>query len=505
MKATIAFERASHVNSGTSVDPVELPWPEIEGRVMRHPLLHLESDPRGEMTHYGGLVLAQQFVRRFGVAKRIDESLELFKRHAPYHESDHVLALAYTLYTDGTCLEDQAGLQGSEAVRRLVGACRIPDPTTAGDFLRRFRVTQNIEQLSGVTDEVEEAVWSELSRKVRRQRKKHEYALVDLDGHIKPLYGVQKEGAAFSYDKRWSYQPLVVSLGGSGECLKVVNQPGSARSSDAAAEALKEVLPMVRRHFKNAIVRGDTDFDRSDVLNAAIDVGAYFAIGGRRHPNRAALAEAIGEESWKPFVPRAEPQQPSGPTRHGRTVNWRQKKAAARGYRTLRTVKQWVSEIAYQPAGLERACRMIVRRVLIEETDGQGVLLEHYRYRLVLTNLPRSYTAGQIVDISYQRCDQENVIEQFGHGIAGWRMPVAEFLGNSAWLQIARLAWNLGKWIAQLALPSEVVRWEWKRFRRHFVYIAAKVLKMGRSTVVRLAGSHRYLPDILTAHARLQT
>ena len=134
MKVSIAFERASHVNSGTSVDPAELPWPETSGRVMRHPLLHLESDPRGEITHYGGLVLAQQFVRRFGVAKRIDESLELFKRHAPYHESDHVLALAYTLYTDGTCLEDQAGLQGSEAVRRLVGACRIPDRPRPGIF-----------------------------------------------------------------------------------------------------------------------------------------------------------------------------------------------------------------------------------------------------------------------------------------------------------------------------------------------------------------------------------
>ena len=505
MKVDIAFERASHVNSGTSVDPKELPWPETEGRVMRHPLLHLESDPRGEMTHYGGLVLAQQFVRRFGLAKRLDNALGLFKRHAPYHESDHVLALAYTLYADGTCLEDQAALQGSEAVRRLVGACRIPDPTTAGDFLRRFTTAQDVEHLSGVTDEVQEAVWSKLARNVRRRRKKHELALVDLDGHIKPLYGVQKEGADFSYDGRWSYQPLVVSLGGSGECLKVVNQPGSARSSDAAAKAVKEVLPLVKRHFLNAIVRGDTDFDRSDVFNAAIDEGAYFAIGGRLHQNRAALVQAIAEERWEPFVPRAEREQPSEPSRHGRTANYRQKKAEERKFRTLRTVKQWVSEIAYQPAGLDSPCRLIVRRILIEEKDRQGALFEHYRYRLVLTNLPRTYTPRQVIDISYQRCDQENVIEQFGQGIAGWRMPVAEFLGNSSWLQIARLAWNLGKWIAQIALPSEVVRWEWKRFRRHFVYIAAKVLKTGRHLVVRLAGSHRFLPDILTAHARLQT
>ena len=336
MKVSIAFERASHVNSGTSVDAAELPWPETKGRVMRHPLLHLESDPRGEMTHYGGLILAQQFVRRFGVAKGLDDGLMLFKRHAPYHESDHVLALAYTLYADGTCLEDQGALQGSEAVRRLVGACRIPDPTTAGDFLRRFRTAQDVEQLSGVIDRVQEAVWSKLAGKMRRCRKKHEYALVDLDGHIKPLYGVQKEGADFSYNGRWSYQPLVVSLGGSGECLKVVNQPGSARSSDAAAKALKEVLAWVRRNFLNAIVRGDSDFDRSDVYNETIDAGAYFAIGGRLYQNRAALVEAIAEERWKAFVPRADREERSGASRHGRTANYRQKKDEERKFRTLR-------------------------------------------------------------------------------------------------------------------------------------------------------------------------
>jgi hypothetical protein len=381
----------------------------------------------------------------------------------------------------------------------MIGACRIPDPTTAGDFLRRFRTGRDVAQLSGVIDDIEEAVWSKLPARVRRRRKKHEFALVDLDGHIKPLYGVQKEGADFSYDGRWSYQPLVVSLAGSAECLKVVNQPGSARPSDAAAQALKEVLPRVLRHFRGAVVRGDTDFDRADVFNAAIESGAYFAIGGRLHANRAALVERIAEEDWKPFLPRAEREVRRGASGHGHTPNYRRQKAAERGFRTLSTITQWLSEIEYHPQGLTSPCRMIVRRVLVEQRDGQGELFYHFRYRLVLTNLPRSYTARQVVDLTYQRCDQENVIEQFGQGIAGWRMPVAE------WLQIARLAWNLGKWIAQIGLPSEVVRWEWKRFRRQFVYIAAKVLKLGRSWVVRLAGSHRFLPDIVTAHARLQT
>jgi hypothetical protein len=49
-------------------------------------------------------------------------------------------------------------LQGSEAVRRLVGACRISDPTTAGDFLRRFKTAPQVAQLSVVIDDIEEAV-----------------------------------------------------------------------------------------------------------------------------------------------------------------------------------------------------------------------------------------------------------------------------------------------------------------------------------------------------------
>ncbi len=496
--------RASHVNAGTSVDPAELPWPETAGRVLRHPKLHLEADPRGEMTHYGGLVLAQQFVRRFGVAQRVDDALQLFRRHVPYHESDHVLALAYTLYADGTCLEDQAALQGSEAVRRLVGACRIPDPTTAGDFLRRFRDAADVDALGAVIDAVEEEVWRRLPRRTRRRRRKRELALIDLDGHVKPLYGVQKEGADFTHDGRWAYQPLVVSLAGTGECLRVVNRPGNVRSSEGAAEAVRAVVPRVQRHFENAIVRADSDFDRADVYQAVIGAGAYFAVVAKVHANRAALAHAVPEAAWQPYVAPEQRAAPAQPVRQGRTPNWRRAKVEERGWRSLCTRGQWITEIPYQPTGLDAPCRLVIRRVLIEEREGQKPLFEHFRYRLVLTNLPATHRARQIVDLTYQRCDQENVIEQLGTGIAGWRMPVAEFLGNAAWLQIARLAWNLGKWIAQLALPAEVVRWEWKRFRRHFVYLAAKVVRLGRRLVVRLDGSHRMLPELLAAHARLQ-
>ena len=106
--------RSSHVNSGTSVPHQELAWPSGHGRVLRHPKLHLVED-RSEVSPYGGLTLAAGLARQLGLPRLLDDRLSLLKRHLPYTEADHVLAQTYNLYIGGTCLEDLANLQGSEA------------------------------------------------------------------------------------------------------------------------------------------------------------------------------------------------------------------------------------------------------------------------------------------------------------------------------------------------------------------------------------------------------
>jgi hypothetical protein len=494
------------VNTGTAVPRDELAWPEIGGRVTRLPRTHVEVDERSEVTPYGGLAVATAFLRRFKVAECIDRNVKVFLVHLPYHESDHVLAQTLNLYVGGTCIEDVANLQHNEAVRRILGAPRIPDPTTAGDFLRRLHEKEH--QLPGLrraVDEVQVAVW----RRSRRGRGKREdpWSIVDVDGHVKPLYGVQKEGADF-YKSTWCYQPLIVSLAGTGECLAIRNRPGNVRSSDGTAAVLDEVLPVVRERGGKMLVRGDSDFDRSDVRAACDRAGAYFAFVGREFPDRPKLVEAIAESAWKPFRTRAHRERverrkhPSYASRR-KKPNRRRRRARARGFTEKQLVKQWVTEVALtDPDG--KPYRLVIRRQLIEHREGQRMLFDEYRYRYIVTSLPASVSTQDAVDLTYERCDQENVIEQLGSGLAAWRMPVAEFDGNSAWLEIARLAWNLGKWIALLALPTEVVRWEWKRFRQAFVHVAAQVIRRSRQIVLRFSAAHRWYQLLVAAHQRLQ-
>jgi hypothetical protein len=93
----------------------------------------------------------------------IDQNLELLKVHLPYHESDHVLNMAYNVLVGGERLEDIELRRQDESFLNGLGAQRIPDPTTAGDFTRRFDV-QAITQLQECINRTRQRVWQQQRR-----------------------------------------------------------------------------------------------------------------------------------------------------------------------------------------------------------------------------------------------------------------------------------------------------------------------------------------------------
>ena len=91
--------------------------------------------------------------QRTGLTAAIDESLELLQVHQPYHESDHVLNIAYNILCGGKTLEDLEQRRQDEVYLDALGAKVIPDPTTAGDFCRRFSAG-DVETLLAAIDQV---------------------------------------------------------------------------------------------------------------------------------------------------------------------------------------------------------------------------------------------------------------------------------------------------------------------------------------------------------------
>lgn len=356
-------------------------WPGDERPVIRNRQVRVQIQERGEITPYGGLALAHDLAMRLGIDRDINASMQLLRLHLPYFDSDHLLTHVYNQYVGGTCIEDIAHLQHSDAVKHLTGACRIPDPSTAGDFLRRFN-RSNLRAFQQVIDRAREKVWRQMPNSRKR------VATVDMDSTIKAVYGECKQGADFSYTGKWSYHPLLLTLAETRELLRTLNRSGNAASADGAADALKEVLPMVQRHFGKVYVRGDSAFYQKAIIAECVRRHVGFALVMDSYANLKEMAENLPESAWIPFsahtarkVARTDPRRKARRKRE----RVRARKACERGYKTLGTIEQWAAQFNYTiRPGLEEfgvvgsTFRVVVKRQLIETRQGEQLLYADY-------------------------------------------------------------------------------------------------------------------------------
>ena len=114
------------------------PGPERDQPMMTASNIHYELADRVRGLAPGGIGAMLLLARRTGLINDIDHNLQLLKRHLPYHESDHVLNIAFNILAGGKRIEHLELRRNDEVYLDALGADRIPDPTTAGDFCRRF-------------------------------------------------------------------------------------------------------------------------------------------------------------------------------------------------------------------------------------------------------------------------------------------------------------------------------------------------------------------------------
>ena len=131
--------------------------------------------------------------RKVGLIHDLDGGHRLLKRHLPYHESDHVLNIAYNLLAGGSRLEHLEVRRNDEVYLDALGARRIPDPTTAGDFCRRF-TEGDVERLMAIFNEARLRAWGEQPDAF------FDEALLDADGALAPSEAWCKEGVDIAYD-----------------------------------------------------------------------------------------------------------------------------------------------------------------------------------------------------------------------------------------------------------------------------------------------------------------
>lgn len=437
----------------------------------------------------GGIGAMHRLAQHVGLVEAIDRGVEVLKVHLPYHESDHVLGIAYNVLCGGTCLQDIEQRRQDEVYLDALGAQRIPDPTTAGDFCRRFDETA-IEALQTAINETRVRVWR------AQPAAFFEEAIIDADGTLAETTGQCKEGMDIAYTGVWGYHPLVVSLANTQEPLFLVNRSGNRPSAEGAAARFDQAHTLCRdAGFQRITFRGDTDFSQTAHLDRWHRDGVRFVFGYDARAHVIREADALPVRAWAPLVRRppyavqTEPRQRPAKVKEGLIVE--------RAFKNLRLEAEAVAEFPYQPVACAKPYRMVVVRKNISVEQGDQRLFDEIRYFFYLTN-DQETAPADVVFLANDRCNQENLIDQLKHGVGAMRMPVDTLLSNWAYLVMAALAWTLKAWFA-LRLPetgrwttryaaekTAVLRMEFKAFLHAFVLIPVQVVRTSRRLVFRL-------------------
>jgi len=448
---------------------------------------------RARATGVGGIGAVHLLARKVGLIGAIDNELRLLKVHLPYHESDHVLNIAYNILCGGDCLQNLETLRNDEVYLDALGATRVPDPTTAGDFCRRFDSVTKVLALMEAVNGVRLSVWKQQPRAFFAR------AVIDADGSIAPTFGACKQGMNISYDGQWGYHPLVVSLANTKEPLYLVNRSGNRPSHEQADEYLDKAVALCREAgFESILLRGDTDFMQTWKLDGWDTAGdVTFVFGADARKPMIARAEALAESAWARLERPARYQVKTDP--RARPDNVKEQVVRDKGFKNF--VLQWedVAEFEHRPDLCDRRYRVVVLRKRISVEKGQEKLFEEYRYFFYITN-DRKSTPRQIVFTANDRCDQENLIEQLKNGVRSMSNPLDSLLSNWAYMVMASLAWSLKAWAALLVpeSPRHAVKHRAEKrtlLRMEFRTFCAALIEMP-CQVVR--GSHRLVYRLLS-------
>jgi hypothetical protein len=471
--------------------------PNSSGPVLGRSNIVYELAERTRAVAHGGMGMVAKLVKALGLAGEIDASLDLLALHKPYYESDHVLNIAYNALCGGKTLDDIELRRRDQVFLNGIGAAALPDPTTAGDFCRRFDEA-SVMALQEAANRARLRAWAAQPAIFCSQT-----AVIDADATIVPTGAEAKEGIDIAYNGAWGYSALMVSLANTKEPLYFKLSGANRPSHEGVVPLYDRAISLCRQAgFTDILLRGDTDFSLTAEFDRWDDDGVRFVFGYNAWASMVERAGAVPDEVYHELVARAERAIKTAP--RTRPANVKDAIVRSRRYKVLRQKAADVVGFSYRPAKCKREYRVVALRKDLSVERGEEVLFSEYRYFFYITN-DWAMAEDQVVGQARQRCDQENLIAQLKGQVRALHAPVNTLVANWAYMAMAALAWSLKAWCA-LLLPISS-RWaaqhadqrrrllgmDFRTFLAAFIEIPCQVVKGARQVRWRVLAWRQWL------------
>lgn len=402
------------------------------------------------LTHFGGVVLLQKFIRRIGLRRLMAECLRFDWRNTRYAVGDMVLALVYPVTLGLGRIETSAYLSHNGVFQYLTGLERYPDPTTLRRFLHRLGRPRSLRLFEAMHDRMRRAFFD---RPVCRTS-----AVFDVDGTIFSVYGRQ-EGAVVGYNPRrvgrLSYQPLMCVEYGGGDAWAGSLRPGDRHVLADAQSLVAHAIAKLPSGVASVRVRADAAFYSGDFLLYLEGESIGYAVPARiTRP----LANRFGGLLWRAFSGDVE-----------------------------------IAETAYEAMGWRCERRMIVvRRPIPEPPSWQLTLFKRgrYVYQVIVTNL--NLQPLNLWRFYNKRATMELAIRQWKHGWPLSKSPGREWELNAAWFHLVLFAFNLLRWFQRSVAPEALQRATIPKLRERLLCVPGSLSRPGGRATLTLPDGYPY-------------
>ena len=401
------------------------------------------------ISSFCGLPLLNHIAHWLGIPQQADHLLKLKERQRGYSVSQLLMSLVMLLTGGGERLDDIRMLKHDPVIRALSNLKTIPDATTLGRFLRRFRKPQlsALAQLS-----------TSLATRIQQYCSPNQTTL-DVDSS---LILADKQDAQTTYIGLPGYNPMFAFLAETKTILLTDFRPGNASPGADALPFLKRCLKALPKTTTHISLRSDSAWYQAQITDYCQQHDILFSITADKDQSVKELITSLPENAWQPF----EDQQ--------------------------------IAQTVHSMGNSHYAFRLILLRRLKDQQD----LFDRYVYGAIITN--REDDPATIVHWHRQRADCENVIKENKHGFALAHLPCGSFEANAAFSYIVVLAYNIVQAMKYLLLPKSWKNLTIKKLRFRLLHLGGILVRHAREFIIKLPRDYPYsqLYESLTYRVR---
>ncbi len=399
-----------------------------------------------------GLLLTATLAARLGVEALVNESVWLgYGVPGAALPGRKVMSLVHGMLAGADSIDDMNVLRAGST--GMVLGHRVMAPSTLGTFLRAFTFG-HVRQLDHVLDSALARAWE-----AGVEPGDGLPLVIDIDSFVGEVHGDHKQGASYGYTRQLGYHPILAVRSDTGEVLHIRNRKGKANTQRGAVRFVDELLARVRRagHDGQVVIRADSGFENYKLMRALDREGVEFSIGVKQSKTIRALIAEIPETDWVTVENYPETGE---------------------------------AQIAQTRLG---AWRLVVRRTRL--VGAQAELFPDWRHHCFATN--RSVPT-LIADIDHRDHATIELVIRDLKDQALAHFPSGQFAANSAWVVIAALAHNLGRWSTQIGLADQPVQTARSR-RRHLLTIPGRLTRTSRQWTLRMPARWPWQHQFTTA------